>query len=111
MVLYANHICLSFMFSLELRSLIQSLTVKKVIIIPGINTFFFIIKINFGQFTIGSSIEIQIVNTNNKLTVLNIAVILVYYNEDFLNSAVCIYIFISLYLLQIDRYIYIHIYV
>lgn len=57
------------MFSLELRFLIQSLTMKNVII-SEINIFY-IIKINFGQFRKGSSIEIQIVN-NNKLKIFNI---------------------------------------
>lgn len=40
---------------------------KDTIILLAINIFLFIIKINFGQFRIGSSIEIQIVNINNKL--------------------------------------------
>lgn len=62
------------MFSLELSFLIQSLTMKNVIILGRNN--FFIIKINFGQFRIRSSFEIQIVNNNNKLKIFNIIVIL-----------------------------------
>jgi len=64
--MYANHVCLTFMFSLELRSLVQSLTKKNVIIIPAINLLFLMIKINFGHFKTTSSIKIQTVNINNK---------------------------------------------
>ena len=62
------------MSNLELSFLIQSVTMKNVII-SGRNNFF-IIKINFGQFRIGSSIKIKIVNNNNKLKIFNIIVIL-----------------------------------
>ena len=62
------------MSNLELSFLIQSLTMKNVIISGRNNVF--IIKINFGQFRIGSSIKIKIVNNNNKLKIFNIIVIL-----------------------------------
>ena len=62
------------MSNLELSFLIQSVTMKNVIISGRNNVF--IIKINFGQFRIGSSIKIKIVNNNNKLKIFNIIVIL-----------------------------------